>query len=493
MFKPSMFNIFVHLRRGNALVYNSLSGSFALWNEAELATYEMLSRGESLDVTNPITGSMLHGGFIVGGFTDELEVLDRHYRTHRFDPRMTLLTIAPTMACNFGCDYCFQGSDKPTDTMSTEVQAAIVQYVSESIQNGDKLHIAWYGGEPLLRKGVLLSLSDQIISLKTKQHFDFDAMIVTNGYLLTRDVAKSLESRYVNVAQVTIDGDARTHDKRRALLSGKPTFHRIVENLTSSVESTRISYLIRINIDRRNADGIFELLDYMSEHGLGGRSNFHVYFAPVEAITTGCHSVADVCMTKSEYGDFEAALNRYAYEKRLSSLPYPQRYRGTCGAVRPKGFVILPSGLVHKCWDTVHKPLRAIGNIFDMSLATKSAEAVRWTDWTPLQHDTCRKCKLLPSCAGACAYKFLYNDDTRGEQANLPCPSWKYNIKERLVLRAEKLGVISAEDYDSASIRTNPHELCGDGVVSRPLHAIDNRVIGQAKRRSLPILHSSIA
>ena len=52
-------------------------------------------------------------------------------------------------------------------------------------------------------------------------------------------------------------------------------------------------------------------------------------------------------------GRLEADLIQHGYDKGLCALPYPPRFHGNCGAVKPGGFVILPTGDVHKCWDTV--------------------------------------------------------------------------------------------------------------------------------------------
>ena len=90
----------------------------------------------------------------------------------------------------------------------------------------------------------------------------------------------------------------------------------------------------------------------------------------------------------------------------------------------------------------------------------------QWLNWTPFANETCKNCKILPNCAGACAYKFVHSEDTRGEAAVLPCPSWKYNIKERLLLRAVKMGAITLNDYDPEEVKTNPSELCTDMYIS---------------------------
>jgi len=287
-------------------------------------------------------------------------------------------------------------------------------------------------------------------------------MMVSNGYRLNAEVAKSLYVRRLMMVQVTLDGNRSDHDQRRVLLSGKPTFDSITQNLREIVDSVPLPFSIRVNIDHRNRDQIHSLIDHLAEMGFGNRQTVRMYFAPVEAMTEGFHNVAIVCMTKRQYGSLEADLYWYAFEKGLTSLPYPPRFHGVCGAVRPNAFVITPTGDIHKCWDTVTFPQHAVGSIFNIEAVVQNEKTQQWMDWTPFVNDTCRNCKILPNCSGACAYKFIHAQDTRGEAAVLPCPSWKYNIKERLVLRAVKMGAITADDYDREMIKTEPSELCAD-------------------------------
>jgi hypothetical protein len=50
---------------------------------------------------------------------------------------------------------------------------------------------------------------------------------------------------------------------------------------------------------------------------------------------------------------------------------------------------------------------------------------------------------------------------TTGEAA-LPCPSLKYSINEKIILRAEKEGYITEDDYTQEMIRTDPAALCSE-------------------------------
>lgn len=357
--------------------------------------------------------------------------------------------------------------------MQQDVQDAIVAFVEQVAPTIERLHVAWYGGEPLLRLGVIEQLSDRLIEICKLKRLNYDAMIVTNGHRLTGEVARSLHSRRVMTAQVTLDGEAHYHDERRHLLGGGGTFKRIIDNLKQVVNDSQLRVSVRVNIDHRNQVGVRTLLDDLVTEGLAGRPNFRLYFAPVEAMTVGCHSVEEACFSKQDYGQLEAELYRYAFDVGLTALPYPPRFHGTCAAVRPSGWVITPTGDLHKCWDTVTFSQHAIGSIFDLEAAVKSDKAQRWLQWSPFNNATCQNCKLLPNCAGACAYKFLHSKETRGEAATLPCPSWKYNIKERLLLRAERMGAVSREDYNLEEVHTDPRELCADDILEGGLRLPD--------------------
>jgi uncharacterized protein len=291
-------------------------------------------------------------------------------------------------------------------------------------------------------------------------------MMVTNGYRLTAETAEILHRHKVSTVQVTLDGDAEAHDERRTLLGGQPTFGRIAKNLLAVATSVPIRISIRVNIDSRNSGSIRSLLDRLAELGLGKSRNVGVYFAPVEAITEKCHAVTDVCLSKSGYGALEAELTRYAFDLGLTSLPYPPRFRGLCGAMRPKGFVIAPNGDLHKCWDTITLADQKIGTVFHLDALKTDERHLAWLRWTPFDNETCRNCRILPNCAGSCAHKFVNPEQTRGEGGSLPCPSWKYNINERLVLTAERRGAIGADDYDADQIRTDPSQLCAERFVA---------------------------
>lgn len=458
-FTISRYNVVVRLKAGRIIVHNSASGATALLEREEAAILESASGGEKVE-ENHTSKDLIYGGFLVDTRLNELEALETEYTAQRFDPQTMILTIAPTLACNFGCDYCFQGVNKPTGKMSEQVQDEVMRFFGRFVGNIKKMHIAWYGGEPLLAQDVIERLSDIVIPICKDRGIIYDAMIVTNGYGLNSQAAKSLSVRQVKTAQVTLDGAEDYHDQRRCLLGGQGTYDRIISNLWGVINETLLRVVIRINIDSRNVSGVMGLLNSLASQGFGGRRNFSVYFAPVEAITKGCHSVASGCMTKKDYATVETGLYRRAHELGFSSLPYPGRFRGICGAVRPNSFVVVPNGDLHKCWDTVSMPNMKVGSVFAPELLATDKRVQTWSTWTPFQNETCRSCKILPMCAGSCAHKFINPEQTLGEAGSLPCPPWKFQLKERVLMLALRQKIIRRDEFDYDQIKTDPLEIC---------------------------------
>jgi radical SAM protein with 4Fe4S-binding SPASM domain len=94
----------------------------------------------------------------------------------------------------------------------------------------------------------------------------------------------------------------------------------------------------------------------------------------------------------------------------------------------------------HKCWDTVSEPSRAIGTLFDLDALNHSELSGAWLRWTRFDNETCRNCKILPNCAGACAYKFVHSGSQRGEAAILAVPELEVQHSRAAALARRRIG-----------------------------------------------------
>ena len=447
-YKLSCYDIPVHLADGASLLFNSRTRSLILLSDSETRTYRDLGERGSF-VGNEVADRLLvqalvGGGHAVGETVDEFAVVREGYEATRSAKGSLTLTIAPTMACNFACGYCFQGLNKPTKKMGSDVQDAIIDFV-KSKKDLKSLSIVWYGGEPLMGKDSIFRLSDILIAYCDKHKISYSAGIVSNAWFLTGEMAAQLYTRRVKWAQVTIDGDRETHDAMRPLTSGGGTFDRILGNIEQALDQTAISIQARVNVGQRNVDRANTMLDGFVERRLAQRGNFHVYFAPIEASTPESGSAFVEKLSRAEFNRKVLALEGRARQLGFAGIQTPSSgFAGMCVAASNGGYVVAGNGDVHKCWETAHDPSKRTGSIFKPDELHGSVNASLWSQWTPFDNPVCASCKILPMCGGFCAHRFIYSNPA---EAALPCPSWKWNTAEYVFSRAKDLGVVKADQW----------------------------------------------
>ena len=447
-YKLSRYDIPVKLADGSSLLFNARTRSLILLSADEAEAYRALADHGAF-AGNQVSDRLLlqaliGGGHVVGASIDELALVRSSYEASRQSKGSLTLTIAPTMACNFACGYCFQGLNKPTKKMTPDVQDAIIDFV-KSKKDLKSLSIVWYGGEPLMGKDSIFRLSDILISYCDKNKISYGAGIVSNAWFLNGEMAAQLYTRRVKWVQVTIDGDRDTHDRMRPLTSGGRTFDRILDNIEQALDQTAISIQARVNVGQSNVDRANAMLDGFVERRLGQRGNFHVYFAPIEASTPESGSAFEERLSRAEFNRKVLALEGRARELGFAGIQTPSSgFAGMCVAASHGGYVVAGNGDVHKCWETAHDPSKRTGSIFEPDRLHDSVNASLWSQWTPFDNATCASCKILPMCGGFCAHRFIYANP---EEGALPCPSWKWNTAEYVFSRAKDLGVVGPEQW----------------------------------------------
>ena len=249
--KPSRYTVLIPLKGDRVLAFNTASRAFAVWTKDEQDIWTaLLERG-----TQPFEAKLrpfVQGGFVVNAVIDEVAAQRESYDKTRNDDGHIMFTIAPTLSCNFACHYCFQGLDKPLTKMTKSVRAATKEYLLAQIEGRRSVHMTWYGGEPLMDQETIFELSDALIEKCDRLGIRYSAMMISNGYRMTEAVSEKLQKARVNTVQITIDGDAESHDQRRHLTSGRGTFDKIMENIQIAADRKLLKTSIRVNIDGDN-------------------------------------------------------------------------------------------------------------------------------------------------------------------------------------------------------------------------------------------------
>ena len=138
------------------------------------------------------------------------------------------LTLHLTGACNFRCRYCYADSHHGED-MSLETAKAAIELARNDRQTPEQsLGIIFFGGEPLLRRDLILEVvrHTRELSASTGQHFHYK--ITTNGSLLDENFLTDEATRGIFVA-MSLDGVQPAHDSHRIGASGGGTFDLLVK------------------------------------------------------------------------------------------------------------------------------------------------------------------------------------------------------------------------------------------------------------------------
>ena len=372
---------------------------------AEYTPIEMylLSVVEQLDENHPIIERFARRGVICR--FDERAALEVMGRASCAGAPSVGLTICPTMGCNFDCPYCFENHS--AGKMSQDVQDDVVALAGRMLEtSGAKtLHVSWFGGEPLLATDVIESLSGRLMALAEEHDCDYKATIITNGYLLTQEIADMLERCKVTLAQITIDGLGATHDATRHLAGGGPTFERIVSNLRNLKLGFAVN--VRHNVHEGNRHEMDALQEYVEAIAKESGNEISYYAAPVtgsqaadergEQVGLLCGSDASEVGVRQEAGRFKAGRGNY------------------CGAHSIWFVGIDERGNLQKCWEAVDKTHLSFGTAHDWDPSNPLQTAAHPDLLTmylntagPVPDGECRECVWLPMCVGGCPYKRLF-------------------------------------------------------------------------------------
>ena len=219
---PSRYNYFVD-RSDGVMAFNARTGTFALLSP-DVANRLRMGLLEESDVEFE---SLLEMGFVHRG--DEFEKIVALYEGVTEEERVLGITLVPSLSCNRTCSYCYQTAYKTERRNDAGDQSGVLDYIRARLtENWRSLNCTWYGGEPLLSKEIVIDMSRKIKKMADESGVTLLPMsIVTNGVLLTREVAKNLSHVGFQVAQVSFDSFFDDGDAKRGCHAERVTIRYI--------------------------------------------------------------------------------------------------------------------------------------------------------------------------------------------------------------------------------------------------------------------------
>lgn len=415
--KLSCFNV-TEKKANKLIVVNLKSGGIVSLDSKHAEKYHNFEKGIFTETDDDFIKELFYGEMIVDKDFDEYKELLVESNILRFASDVLNLTIAPTTACNFRCPYCYEQGCQ-IHTMTKETVNQLSQFVKNYYPHIANLNITWYGGEPLLEVDLIKEITQQL-KQAVKPDCHYEATIVTNGFLLTPGIAQTLKQCGIKSAQITIDGSKADHDSRRIPPNGKPTFEKILDNI--SLVSDILNITIRINADKTNMLNASELFSHLEKRSLKDKVKF--YISPVTDFNSPISDMGS-CFTPQEFSSAEMDFYKIAIQRGFTIDPLRERFGiGICGAVSLNSFVVDPLGNLYKCWDDIGITDEIVGSIYDPPELTSNI--IKWLSYNP-QHEGCSECSVFPICMGGCPRLIVHDKEPL-------CETFKYNLSARVNL-----------------------------------------------------------
>lgn len=421
MMKISRYN-FIKKYDDNVIFFNSLTGALAIVDENFLKAYSDVENGNFCidDISSELFKNMCESGAILDDEVDEIELVKYYRYLGKYNSNTLSLTIAPTLDCNFRCPYCFENHNH--GIMNEKIQRALLDFIKLKISGMNSLQITWYGGEPLIAKKTIYSLSESIVTICKEMNVHYTAYMITNSSLLrTEDIEKF---KYYNIegAQITIDGPKEIHDSRRINITGESTFELMIHNVNMMLDND-LDVIVRINIDKENINTVNELL-YILKERVARHERMKIDFGKVSQFTEVCKSIESSCFDNEQYADLLLPLYAKAFElgftiNRMNI--YPRVRFNFCCADYVNSFVIDVDGYMYKCWNHVGCKEHSVLSLLD-DAEKITASYLKWVNWNPMNWEKCRECNILPICMGGCP------DEALNKNKGPVCDAIKYNL-----------------------------------------------------------------
>jgi uncharacterized protein len=434
MYKISKYNQIMPMGDGRYIAYSARSGALGLMDEKNYQTcqsvFEKIRDGDESRFTpeeSHLVRQLEYGRFIYHDYYDELKELKFQHHMARFDQSSLGLSIAPTLACNMDCGYCYEGNKK--GRMQPEIIESILDFIETRAVGLRSLDINWYGGEPLLAMEIIEDLTESMLDLGEEYKFGFNASMITNGYLLTKENTDRLVNDFkVSNIQITLDGPSDIHNKKRPLKNGKDSFDTILKNIQYSAGKMQVN--IRVNIDKSfTVETIQKLLDELDQVGLKNIAG--LYFGRIEAATSACSNISESCYGAEDFSKIETDFYRLLLENGFTITSLPQPMATVCFSQLISSHLIDPEGYIYKCYNYVGDLPRAMGNIKE-NINYSHPNFTRLFNFDAFEDEECRSCSILPICMGGCPARRADGGLKSGEA----CETWKHNLGPMLEIIA---------------------------------------------------------
>ena len=320
---------------------------------------------------------------------------------------MDILYLILTNNCNFGCKYCFldnnPNNEHHHESMTKEIaETAIAKFYEHTIKyNIESPMILFYGGEPLMCKGLLQYCVEYSRRFTTRWRYS----IISNGTLVDEEFVEFCKNNNINVG-ISLDGPKWIHDTNRIYReSGKPTYDDCFKAVTL-LKNAGVPYCISLVISDIVLNNCEELFNWIKENKIQNVFYNLMHFCSFSENYMEYGERMPFFLTRSFDECSEFGLSEGRLERQLDSFRKQQFIFSDCGAVGCHQVTVLPNGQLTICHGDSVESSHCIGDIFNVDFETikNSQEGAFWINYSTLNKKECLDCEALFICGGGCPH-----------------------------------------------------------------------------------------
>lgn len=356
---------------------------------------------EQLDLLpNSFAHKLVAGGFLVPIKTNELDVI-RRKNDERINQKDYMLTLLPTLNCNFKCWYCIQ--NHIPSRMSSDTIESIKKHIDYmiDIEGISSLQIEWFGGEPFMYfKQVIEPICSYAQEKCLTSNIPYITTATTNGYFLSPKILSDIKRLQFNRFHITLDGPKQEHDKVKFQQNCESAFEHVLSNIEYILNNTDdIKILLRINYTEENLD--YQIVEDVNKI-ISSQNRHRIIVTPKKVWQE------NVC--KERYSNVSTLIELFeASGYTVNHLDIVWDFI-PCYANRKYYNAINYNGDVVKCTacnDLYDKKSHGVINV-DGSI-TMDPDFMEKYSVKAFENPECLACKYLPICMGVCPRNYASN------------------------------------------------------------------------------------
>jgi radical SAM protein with 4Fe4S-binding SPASM domain len=298
-----------------------------------------------------------------------------------------------TTRCNLKCVHCFSTIQEPIDLSLEPLKSIFGQ-----LEKNGVLEVRINGGEPLLHPNI-----GKILQMLESRRFR--KVIITNGTLLTDEIAKQLKKSKVTPTVSIDDSDAHDHDLFRGV---EGSFEKTLAGL-KTLHKNKVQYGINCCLHAKNLNKIENMINLVANQGATriafldlkslGRMRNHKEWMPSQREYEA--TMAHLMIAKAKHRRIDVSLDAFLLcpVLRESILEAKKGYI-SCAAGKTR-LSIFSDGLVYPCNSVVGDPKWNMGNLRNETL-TDVWFSKNWAFFRGAVKTSdlkkCRNCKDMQRC-----------------------------------------------------------------------------------------------